>query len=132
MEKRGTSTADVVEFLGHRYRRYPNSKHEHHRRYWHGTEPRRGFLHRHIWEHHHQRKIPKGWDVHHKDENTLNNHISNLEILPLQEHRALHLGKRSRTPEHLARLDKIRPMASAWHGSPEGISWHREICLKNC
>lgn len=26
----------------------------------------------------------------------------------------------------LAHLDRIRPLAAAWHSSPEGLKWHRE------
>ena len=34
--------------------------------------------------------IPKGWHVHHKDENTLHNHWDNLQRMPAGKHRTLH------------------------------------------
>lgn len=38
-------------------------------------------------------KIPKGYGVHHKDRNKLNNNIDNLEVLSWQEHRKIHCTK---------------------------------------
>lgn len=35
-------------------------------------------------------KIPEGCDVHHLDNNKLNNHFSNLEIVEMSKHRSLH------------------------------------------
>ena len=37
-------------------------------------------MHRFVWEHYNG-KIPDGYDVHHKDGNTHNNSIENLEIV---------------------------------------------------
>lgn len=34
--------------------------------------------------------IPKGWEVHHKDEVKLNNHWTNLQRMPEEEHKWLH------------------------------------------
>ena len=34
--------------------------------------------------------LPKGWDVHHKDEDKLNNHWDNLQRMPHLKHMALH------------------------------------------
>jgi len=36
----------------------------------------------------------KGWEIHHKDNNFLNNHIDNLEYLPKEKHLAMH-GRKS-------------------------------------
>jgi hypothetical protein len=38
-------------------------------------------------------EIPSGWCVHHKDENKINNEISNLELLTLSDHTKLHQTK---------------------------------------
>jgi hypothetical protein len=46
-------------------------------------------LHRVVWEKHNG-KIPKGFHIHHKDENRLNNEIDNLECLPQPIHASLH------------------------------------------
>lgn len=42
-------------------------------------------LHRHVWEKHFG-PIPKGYHIHHKDGNKLNNDISNLECLSASDH----------------------------------------------
>jgi hypothetical protein len=97
--------------------------------YFYATRPRRGFLHRHVWEDHHG-PIPPKHDVHHIDRNTLNNAIDNLECIPKAKHAAQHLSARSKTPEHLAHLDAIRPLTKAWHASEEGRQWHREHARK--
>lgn len=49
----------------------------------------RCLMHRYVWEKE-KGKIPAGWDIHHKDENKSNNHISNLECLPKSEHTRLY------------------------------------------
>ena len=49
------------------------------------TDGSRELMHRDVWEYHNG-PIPKGWDVHHRDENKKNNAIENLECLPKSEH----------------------------------------------
>lgn len=120
-----TPMTEVLIYRGHKYRRYPESKHMHLRRYFYATEPRRGFLHRHKWEDAHG-PIPEKHEIHHKDEDTLNNELDNLECVSKSWHRAHHLRKRSKTPEHLAHLEQIREMTKEWHASEEGREWHRE------
>ena len=46
-------------------------------------------LHRSTWEHHFG-AIPRGWEVHHCDQDKHNNDISNLVALPAKLHRAVH------------------------------------------
>lgn len=43
-----------------------------------------------VWRLHHNRKIPKGFSIHHLDNNKLNNKISNLILLDNIKHRQLH------------------------------------------
>lgn len=43
------------------------------------------YAHRVVWERHFG-PIPPGWVVHHKDENTHNNDITNLQAMPRSEH----------------------------------------------
>ena len=42
-----------------------------------------------VWEKHHGKK-PKGYEIHHKDFNKLNNKIENLRLLTKGKHRRLH------------------------------------------
>jgi len=51
-------------------------------------------LHRIIWEIH-KGPIPKGFDIHHKDGNKLNNTIDNLECISHPEHLSLHMSQNS-------------------------------------
>lgn len=45
------------------------------------------------------------------------------------EHKRHHMGDRAdwlASDAHRAHLERIRPLAAAWHSSPEGLQWHRE------
>lgn len=46
-------------------------------------------LHRYIWENE-VGKIPKGWDIHHVDEDKSHNELSNFECLPKADHTRKH------------------------------------------
>jgi hypothetical protein len=121
---------DSVELDGVTYRRYPYSKHVSHQRYYSpgGTDRANGVesLHREIWKKHHG-PIPAGYDIHHKDDNPLNNAIDNLECLHPDDHKALHEaeGKWHTSIRVKENLDGIRHLAADWHASREGIDWHR-------
>lgn len=120
-------TTERIVFNGIPYRRYPNSSKLELRNYFicsNGKDGRVRRLHQAIWEHHNG-PIPEGHHVHHKDENTLNNDIANLECLSNKEHRRTHW-----TPEDAERARKMaedaRPLTKAWHASEEGLKWHAE------
>jgi len=69
--------------------------------------------------------IPKNFHIHHKDGNKSNNLIENLEIIEKGRHMSLHMQdpeKKKRASIHAA---KIRPLTKAWHGSEEGLAWHK-------
>lgn len=53
------------------------------------TDGDRTLLHRDIWEFHNG-PIPKGWDIHHKDEDKTHNEIGNFECLTKAEHTRLY------------------------------------------
>jgi hypothetical protein len=46
-------------------------------------------LHKQVWEDHHG-PVPKGYHIHHIDENLFNNNINNLEILESGQHISNH------------------------------------------
>lgn len=95
-------------------------------------------LHQYIWIKHNG-VIPKGYDIHHIDEDKTNNDISNLRLMTRKEHRSLHMKKMCslglvNTPEQIAgakiRLASYREKAALWHKSKEGRLWHSEHMKK--
>ena len=123
---------ELIVFRGVTFRRYPDSKNWADSVYYTpgGTDRARGVrrLHEEIWMAHHGRQIPEGHHIHHQDHNPLNNDPSNLACLTEAEHAEHHADERRGvcSPSARANLDRIRPLASAWHGSPEGLAWHSE------
>lgn len=91
-------------------------------------------LHRYIWEIHNG-TIPKGYSIHHIDEDKINNDISNLELMKSGRHSRLHHielitdEQKERRRKNLA--DSARPVASKWHRSKEGRIWHKKHYLKS-
>lgn len=91
--------------------------------YWISTDSPRIRAHRWVWMNIHG-AIPKGYHIHHKDEDKSNNDIINLELIERSRHLSIHITeeKRAWAREHMAR---IRPMTKAWHASEQGLHWHR-------
>lgn len=87
-------------------------------------------LHVAIWEFYNKREVPKGYHIHHKDGNTFNNDISNLECVSAREHLSKEGKKNWEKPEYrekvLKNLEKGQEKAKEWHKSEEGRKWHRE------
>lgn len=85
-------------------------------------------LHRRVWCDHHG-AIPMGCDIHHIDGDWRNNTVDNLECVERVAHKRKHMIERYANAEerqkNAAHLEKIRPLASEWHASPEGREWHR-------
>lgn len=109
-------------FNGRRYNRYPNAERRHLRLYYIRTGGES--LHRAVWAFHNG-PIPDGMHVHHKDGDTLNNDIANLELVTPGEHLRAHgADERRRSNQQLDHLAKIRELAKGWHSSPEGREWH--------
>lgn len=88
-------------------------------------------LHVAVWEYYNGREVPKGYHVHHKDGNTLNNDISNLELIEAHLHISSHSkanfsddGYRERNK---VQLSEARKKASEWHKSEDGRKRHSEV-----
>lgn len=113
---------EVIEFNGLKYRRYPDSPRLELRKY----HLRKGGyrLHRAIWEFHHG-PIPDGHHVHHRDENTLNNDIANLDCISEFDHLSGHMSPEKREAAR-KRFSHARRAAAKWHGSSAGLAWHSE------
>lgn len=80
-------------------------------------------LHRAVWEFHNG-AIPTKMHVHHKDHDTSNNSIENLQLMDAAEHLRSHM-----TPERRAWCAKnvvetAAPAAKAWHKGVAGKAWH--------
>lgn len=112
--------AEVVEYDGklwHRYVRYGSRSEEVY--YRHHTQ----YLHRYVWEKHNG-PIPKGYQIHHKDGDPLNNDISNLECLSVAEHRSQHPCTDELRERRRQDIEKIQDKCREWHRSEEGHKWH--------
>ena len=79
--------SDAEKYQWFNGKRYTKQEDGHYRGY-HGE-----YIHRAVWEFYNG-KIPKGYVVHHKDENKANNDISNLQLLTKTEHKKLHNATR--------------------------------------
>jgi hypothetical protein len=91
-------------------------------------EGHRKRLHRYIWEYYNG-KIPKGYNIHHKDHNKDNNELDNLELLSASEHKKIHA--KELTEEQIQKFKnnlekKARPKAIEWHKSQKGKEWHKK------
>jgi hypothetical protein len=121
---------ETVKFEGVTFRRYPFSPNETHRRYFNpgSSDRRRGVesLHREIFKRH-KGPIPAGFDVHHRDDDPLNNDPENLEAIHPDDHKAIHAEEGKWTGSFRLRrhLRGIARLAADWHASQEGILWHR-------
>ena len=118
--------SETIEWDGHRWNRYPDSERRSDRVYFkRSIKGGTAWLHREIWKSAYG-EIPKGFHIHHKDGNTLNNSLDNLVCLSVKEHRHEHPLVGEQYEKQLVHLEEIREKTKAWHASPEGIEWHRK------
>ena len=121
------AVSESIEFNGITFRRYPNARQRTHRVYFSPAANHRrrgvGSLHQEIWKAANG-PIPDGHVIHHVDEDPLNNSLGNLECVPHREHHGKHWSE-ERARKSRERLALLRPLAAAWHSSPDGIEWHR-------
>ena len=97
----------IVEFNGKIYKRNPKSKY-----YFEYSTTNKGRigrpqLHRAVWEYYNG-KIPKGYQIHHKDHNIDNNDISNLECLSSREHLSKHAKENWQKEEAKIRAEVLK------------------------
>lgn len=80
--------------------------------------------HVYVWRKHYG-DIPKGYEVHHIDEDPSNNDISNLMLLSRSTHGQLHGHENAETYRNTM-LTKVIPAAAEWHRSEDAREWHKE------
>ena len=83
-------------------------------------------LHRAVWKYHNG-EIPKGYHIHHKDENRSNNSIENLEMIKGSEHLALHGAEEKNKVNARKNMHKAMECAKEWHGTKEGFAFHSKL-----
>ncbi len=79
--------------------------------------------HQWVWFNFHGEQ-PKGYHVHHKNEDKSDNSIENLELISAAQHSSLHMQCPERKRKAAENCDRIRPLTKKWHASPEGKKWH--------
>ena len=89
-------------------------------------------LHVYIWSKYNG-DVPKGHEIHHKDEDKDNNEITNLECWTKNRHKKWHGENaspelREKWNENLNKSARLK--ATEWHRSDEGRKWHKEHAKK--
>lgn len=96
--------------------------------YWISVDFPRIRAHRWVWISVHG-IIPKGYHIHHKNENKSDNRIENLELIEQGRHYRHHYTEEKRQFSREL-VEKIRPLTKEWHRSEEGIAWHKYHAAK--
>jgi hypothetical protein len=118
----GDDNIPYQTFNGKKYKLYPNrryfTQHKHH-------------MHHVVWEFY-KGKRKKGFHIHHKDGNSWNNKIENLDEIRSFNHLSEHAKSKFKNKEW-AKLfhEKGIEASKTWHKSEEGLQWHREHAIKN-
>ena len=89
-------------------------------------------MHWYVWEHYNGKR-EKGYHIHHKDGNTWNNEIYNLEKVKSFTHLSEHAKERIKDNHEKFKefYTKGIEAAKQWHKSAEGIEWHKQHAAKN-
>lgn len=88
-------------------------------------------MHEYVWEYYNW-KIYKWFQIHHKNKNTFDNDIKNLEIKTTKNHLSEHFKEYyyNNKEKVLKHLENVRHLTKDWHKSEEWINWHREHAKK--
>lgn len=84
---------------------------------------RRVRLHVYVWSFYNG-DVPKGYQIHHKDEDKSNNDISNLDCLTLHDHLSYHSSSEANIRILREYHDACIEASKGWHRSDAGHDWH--------
>ncbi len=110
---------DIITFKG---RKYCLSGRYYRRYNWGKKGPSN--LHRAIWEHF-RGPIPRGLHIHHRNGDGVDNRLANLVLIEGSGHLRKHATERHANGMMLPPGKLARQRAAEWHGSAEGLEWHR-------
>lgn len=124
---------ETITYKGNEYSRKPTARSKRDRNYY---IPRRqdaidkglDFLHRQIWKDNFG-EIPKGFHIHHKDGNPLNNELNNLECISPKEHAEKHADEFREARRAQIKIAQVK--ATEWHKSEKAKEFHRNLGIKS-
>jgi len=123
---------ETIIFKNIEFRRYPESKRRTDSIYYTASSCyyKQGIrrLHTEIWKDKHG-EILKGYVIHHKDGNSLNNNIENLECIKRESHQSSHVKEycENNKEKIIKNLNNIRPLSKKWHKTKEGKKLHAKL-----
>jgi hypothetical protein len=114
-------------FRGVVYKKYSTDK------YFRSGKSKWARLHTEVWSYVHGRRPPKGYHVHHVDENKDNNLPSNLELKKAGVHLSEHMRKnfQENPAPFYKRMKKAIIAASKWSKTPDGYKFRLAQVAKN-
>ena len=83
-------------------------------------------LHVAVWKYHNG-DIPKGYHVHHIDEDRSNNQIENLCLMPASMHSSFHQHEEKQREHQKRQIKNMQELAKEWHKSKEGRETHSRL-----
>src|SRR5699024_4311851 len=89
-----------------------------------------------IWEEHHGREVPEGYQIHHVNGVKHDNRIENLRLVDTLIHKRIHSGcyqdDNGEWFKPCRKCGKYKPVKTEYYERKDGISpWCRECCIRN-